>query len=62
MTVCDICGHKGVEGETFFIFIDPDSDWWLHLMGGPMYCEKCAETHRREIRMGNNKAERERHL
>lgn len=46
MNVCDNCGKIGAEGETFFIFVDPGAEWWLSLMEGPMYCEKCAEAHR----------------
>lgn len=46
--VCAKCGYEAQDGDTFILFIDPKSEWWLSLIDGPAYCEKCADEIRKE--------------
>ena len=39
--ICSACGYEAQEGDTFSIFVDPKSEWWLTLLDCPQYCDKC---------------------
>ena len=52
--LCSGCGYEVREGETFIIFVNPETDWWKTLFDLPQYCDKCAELKRNNIRGEKN--------
>jgi len=48
--VCDGCGHEVEEGESFIIFLDPNSEWWLNLFDRPQYCKTCVDNGTRIVK------------
>ena len=48
---CSKCGRELPEGETHFVSIDTQKEWWLALWDSPVLCQDCMkkENERRGI-------------
>ena len=50
-TRCSKCGREIPKGETCFVSIDTQKEWWLALWDSPVLCQDCTkeENERRGI-------------
>ena len=39
--LCSGCGHEAVQGETFTVTVNTNTEWWKNLFDLPQYCDNC---------------------